>query len=196
MTTATMANASRPFPVDDFPPTGLLADGSDSSVRAAACPLRAGYESVGVARAFVRRMARSWHVESITDDLELVTTELVANALRHGLHLPVSRQSGSATPAERLHTPDLRSWDASLPVEVSLLFAGHRVMCVVNDPSTAVPVRRAPDLVTGSGRGLHLIESLSVYWGWTVLEREGHVAGKAVWTVLAVDGVAPEARAG
>ena len=53
-------------------------------------------ESLDATRAFVRRTLHSWHIEALTDDLSLVVTELVTNALRHG----VSRGTGAAVDVE------------------------------------------------------------------------------------------------
>jgi hypothetical protein len=69
------------------------------------------------------------------------------------------------------------------------------VMCAVSDPSDEAPVRVTPDISHESGRGLQIVEALSMYWGWTALERDGASGGKSVWAVFLLDGGAPEARA-
>jgi len=153
--------------------------GSGIGPRTETCALRAHYTSVALARQFVRRVAWRWHLEALGEDLAAVVTELVSNALRHGLRL-----DANAGPAPR----DLpEGWDSARPLEVRLTATPSRVTCAVHDPSSALPVRRSPDPSTESGRGLQLIESLSQSWGSTALVSGERAAGKAVWAVLAVD---------
>ena len=165
-------------------PAALLADGLagvDSGggrrprdVRVASHSVRPLEESLDTTRAFVRRTVRAWRIDGLADDLALVVTELVTNALRHGLS---SRGSAS--------------------VDVALYGTDKRLMCAVSDPSDEVPVRMTPDLARSSGRGLQIVEALSMYWGWTALPRDNGTGGKSVWAVFTLDGVAPEpARAG
>lgn len=163
---------------EDFLPTGLLTDGFSGELRVTSCQLSPQYSALGAARSFARRTVQSWQAENLADDLTLVVSELVANALRHGLGvcMPAAGASGRSQP----------NGASARPIELSLLSAGSRVMCVVMDPSADVPVRKAPDLATGSGRGLQLIDSLSLFWGWTAVEREQQPVGKAVWAVLAL----------
>ena len=84
----------------------------------------------------------------------LVVTEVVTNALVHG--------------------------GGIVQVDIALEQDGVRVGVV--DRSAAMPVRRTPDPVTPSGRGVMLIELLSVRWG-TELLPEGPGA-KRVWFEL------------
>jgi two-component sensor histidine kinase len=147
--------------------------GRREALRVASCSIRPVDDSLDAARSFVHRTARAWHVDSLADDLALVVTELVTNALRHGL--------GGGTPAAG--------------VDVALYGTDSRVMCAVSDPSDEAPVRVTPDISHESGRGLQIVEALSMYWGWTALERDGASGGKSVWAVFLLDGGAPEARA-
>lgn len=172
----TMTSAEHAAPVEDALPAGLVPPGDGEGRRTASCELAPSFESVGRARAFVRRLAPGWQLGELTDDIQLVVTELVANALRHGLGL-----HGDPRDAERP------------PIRLRLLRTGSRVMCTVEDPSTNLPVRLRPDLATGSGRGLQLIESLSTYWGWTLAEDAGRATGKTVWAVFAVGRPVPGA---
>jgi anti-sigma regulatory factor (Ser/Thr protein kinase) len=172
----------------DFHSTAALTAGvlgSGTGPRTETCLLRAHYTSVGLAREFVRRVAWRWHLEWLCEDLAAVVTELVTNALRHGLRLDTS-----ASP-RRLELPD--GWDLARPLEVRLTVTGSRVTCAVHDPSSTLPVRRSPDPSTESGRGLQLIESLSTSWGSTTLVSGERPVGKSVWAVFAVD-AAPAAR--
>lgn len=164
----------------------LLTDGDDigtlgrdtglarhPDLRVASCTVRPLAESLDAVRLFVRRTARDWAVDGIADDLTLVVSELVTNALRHGL--------GAGAHAKG--------------VGVALYGTASRVMCAVSDPSDEAPVRVTPDHTHDSGRGLQIVEALSMYWGWTPLERDGDSAGKSVWAVFPLDTLTPEARA-
>jgi hypothetical protein len=71
------------------------------------------------------------------------------------------------------------------------------VICAVTDPSQHPPMRRIANPLEGSGRGLQLVESLSLCWGWTVLDgaangtSAGAVQGKSVWAMFPLDLAAP-----
>jgi hypothetical protein len=170
---------------DALPPTCLTDSddvgtvGRDSGparhpeLRVANCTVRPLAESLDAVRAFVRRTAHDWSVDGIADDLTLVVSELVTNALRHGLG-PGAQAKG---------------------IGVALYGTASRVMCAVSDSSDEAPVRVAPDHTHDSGRGLQIVEALSMYWGWTPLERDGDSAGKSVWAVFPLDTLTTEARA-
>jgi anti-sigma regulatory factor (Ser/Thr protein kinase) len=125
--------------------------------------------AVREARNVVQDVLASWSAESIFDDVALVASELVANALRHGLQLD-------------------QKYPADGGIQISLVSTGSHVICAVTDPSEQPPVRRPPDPLAGSGRGLQLIESLSLCWGWTVLEGGANASapasGKSVWAIF------------
>ena len=53
-------------------------------------------------------------------------------------------------------------------------------MCMVTDPGADIPVLRESGPTSESGRGLNVVESCSVRWGWHLLD-EG---GKVVWALL------------
>jgi signal transduction histidine kinase len=165
--------------IGDPLPTALLTDGLDGrgqrDLKVASCSVRVRDGSLDSTRAFVRRTMHAWRIDGLADDLALVVTELVTNALRHGV-----RPGGAA--GESIPT------DAG-DVDVALYGTGSRVMCAVSDSSDEVPVRMAPDLARSSGRGLQIVEALSMYWGWTALERDDGSHGKSVWAVFTLDGV-------
>jgi MEDS: MEthanogen/methylotroph, DcmR Sensory domain/Histidine kinase-like ATPase domain len=94
-----------------------------------------------VARRFVRDALRGWQLAGLADNAELVVSELVSNAIRHG--------------GQRFRLTVSRSADG--------------VRLAVTDPSPALPTPRTDDL-DGSinGRGMHLIEAVSCAWGTTV----------------------------
>lgn len=114
----------------------------------ASCTLPARYEAVGGARRFTRTTLCSWDLGDRFDDVALVVSELVTNALRHALPSEAARERQDN--AVRLH---LMRWSS-------------RLVCAVRDPSERGPVAgEAPDSAE-SGRGLFLVESFSDSWGW------------------------------
>lgn len=156
--------------------------------------LPADLTAVREARTVVQRALGSWRAEEIYDDVALVASELVANALRHGMKVEQPRvripawsaPEGSLLEAERLVTkPE--------GVRISLVRTGSHVICSVTDPSEHPPIRRLADPMEGSGRGLQLVESLSLCWGWTVLDGDadggsaGAAQGKSVWAIFPLD---------
>jgi hypothetical protein len=143
--------------------------------------LLASYSSCARAREFTRRVARRWQFGELAEDLATVVSELVANALDHGLGLASPAGANSATgPSTAAETSE-----GPCPIELGLLRTGSRVVCLVSDPATQPPRRVSPDIARESGRGLQLIDSISVCWGWAPLRR-GVQPGKAVWAALAV----------
>ncbi|NGO68590.1 ATP-binding protein [Streptomyces boncukensis] len=166
----------------------------------ASCALPPRYEAVKSARDFTRQTLRRWEISEQGEDVALVVSELVTNAMRHGL--PSSPHQG-AEPPVRLH---LMRWSA-------------RLVCAVRDPSSKPPevaqrlglANGSPDGIEGvdgelgelaefpelpeltgtaglpgftaeSGRGLCLVDTFSDSWGWHPLP--GPVAGKVVWALF------------
>ncbi|MFC6086764.1 ATP-binding protein [Sphaerisporangium aureirubrum] len=120
--------------------------------------------SVHAARCFASGSLIGWAMSDLVADMELVVSELATNALRHGL------ASGREDPA--CGRADL--------VRMSMVRKGSLVTCVFADPGAAVPVlRRHSELDTG-GMGLHIVESMSLRWGFDPLPPYG----KVVWAVL------------
>jgi anti-sigma regulatory factor (Ser/Thr protein kinase) len=121
------------------------------SVRLAAVP-----ESVREARDFARTVLYSWNLAGMYDDVRLVVSELVTNALRYAVGF-----SAHSDP----------------PIRLSLLRTTGRLTCAVTDPCDQIPVCREPDFAAQSGRGLHLVEAFSDSWNWAPLSSHG----KVVW---------------
>lgn len=120
--------------------------------------LTAEPESVKEARELTRSTLRRWGLSPMYDDIGLVVSELVTNALRHAVNCDQDDK----------------------PIRFSLLRTGNQITCAVTDPSDEVPVAREPDFASQTGRGLHLVEAFSQSWSWAPLS--GH--GKVVWAIF------------
>ena len=143
----------------------------------ATCALPPRFEAVKGARDFTRETLQRWRLDGEFDTVALVVSELVTNALRHGL--PSRNSSPELTAPVRLH---LMRWTA-------------RLVCAVRDPSGAPPestnnCTEYVDFTAESGRGLFLVESFSDGWGWHPLT--GMRRGKVVWALFRLS--PPEAR--
>jgi anti-sigma regulatory factor (Ser/Thr protein kinase) len=92
-----------------------------------------------VARRLLTRACSSWSVQELLEPAELVTTELVANAVRH---------AGGRV----VLTVSLRQGDLQISV---------------GDDSPALPHRRASMPSDEHGRGLLMVDALSKDWGMT-----------------------------
>ena len=125
------------------------------------CLLGPRPESVKAGRDFTRATLAEWDMPALADVAELVVSELVTNALRHGVP--------SACQLVSEHCVRLR-----------LLAQAPFVMCMVTDPGTDIPVLRESGPTSESGRGLNVVESCSVRWGWHLLDD----GGKVVWALL------------
>lgn len=124
-------------------------------------------ESVGDARDFTRATLRGWGLAAVSDDAELVVSELVTNALRHGL-------PGAGAPVAADGGPVIGLW---------LMIQAPHLICMVSDPSRELPRRRSSGPLDATGRGLCVIESCSSRWGWSPLD----AGGKVVWALLPGD---------
>jgi anti-sigma regulatory factor (Ser/Thr protein kinase) len=139
----------------------------------ATCALPGLPEAVASARDFTRATLRRWNLDGRYEDVALVVSELVTNALRHGLAAAVAPVDGRPV---RLH---LMRWSA-------------RLVCAVRDPGRRPPrtVRRdgEAESVAESGRGLLLVESFADGWGWQPVPArtpgEPEVPGKVVWALF------------
>ncbi|WP_069813167.1 ATP-binding protein [Streptomyces sp. TP-A0874] len=133
--------------------------------------LAPGYEAVGDARRFTRSALRDRGLSDRFDDVGLVVSELVTNALRHARP---AAAPGSAVPAVRLQ----------------LMFSDFRLVCAVRDPGDSALISDAwsaprpavPAETMESGRGLHLVDALSEGWGWHPVAGAG--GGKVVWALF------------
>lgn len=161
------------------PPGGdslVAEDGAmtDIAVRALA-PQRA---SVKAARDFGRDTLVRWGAADLFDDLSLVVSELVTNALCHGV--------GGAPRADEESERD--TGPAGHPVQLALLRKGSRVMCAVQDPGAGLPARQEAGDGAETGRGLHIVECFSSAWGWFPLSQAAGRGGKVVWAMFQIPG--------
>lgn len=129
-------------------------------------------EAVHDAREFTRATLQLWDLGVLFDDVALVASELVTNALRHAVRTD-GVEHGTAQP---------EGWRT--PIRLSLAREATRVVCAVRDPSCVGPVTRTPDHVSETGRGLHLVDCFSETWGWHLLDG----TGKIVWAVFRLPG--------
>ena len=113
------------------------------------------------ARDFAVATVQRWGAAERADDIAIVVSELVTNALRHAL-------PGSGETQHRR------------PVRLGLLQPGPCVLCAVADPSRTAPVPKEAGPLDESGRGLHVVSALADRWGYTTPTD----TGKAVWAMF------------
>ncbi|KOV76138.1 MULTISPECIES: ATP-binding SpoIIE family protein phosphatase [unclassified Streptomyces] len=128
---------------------------------------RRDLRAVRAARGFVRGCLGDWGLADLSDDLELIASELVTNALIH----------------------------AGSDVDLRLRASRDRVRLEVRDSDSDPPVPTAYSLTDeGSaraehGRGLYLVDALAHTWNTSPSGR-----GKTVWLEMEIPGVAAAAR--
>jgi hypothetical protein len=156
------------FPALPASPPQLLAVPSAWWETPAVCSrvLRPVAEEARTARAFVHDLLTSWGFTDLIEDAELIITELVVNAVLHGM-----RGAPRLAPVGPSTQPPLR---------LCLLRRAAEIMLAVTDPCADAPAPQSPDVTWECGRGLQIVGALSYVWGWSPIE--GH--GKAVWAVL------------
>jgi anti-sigma regulatory factor (Ser/Thr protein kinase) len=127
--------------------------------------------SVRAGRDFAVATVRRWGAAELCDDIAVVVSELLTNALRHALP-----DGGEA--------PRLGS------IRLALLQPGRCVICAVADPSPEIPAPEQPGILCEGGRGLHVIGGLADTWDCTPPSQ----AGKAVWAMFSLKHVTAHRR--
>jgi anti-sigma regulatory factor (Ser/Thr protein kinase) len=133
-----------------------MSDFATSSLPACCWDIPHTPEAVAKARALVRETLTEWGMPALADDAELIVTELVTNAIRHG----------------------------APPVILALSTIGPAALIgSVADGGPNMPhlLRREPDLDATSGRGLAIVRALVNRWG--VWPDSGGI-GKTIWFAL------------
>ena len=115
-------------------------------------------ESVRMARFHVRAALGFHELDEYADDAEIITSELVTNAIQHACG------DGKET----------------IGVALARTRNPEGVTVVVSDSSPAGPVMREMSADSAQGRGLQIVEALSAQWGW---HPEG--GGKEIFAILA-----------
>lgn len=151
-----------PAPTSDDP--GQLT-AADDGPRVCECALAATPDAVRAAREFTRNTLRRWKRDELLDDAALVASELVTNALLHGVRDAVAGNGAG---------------DGEYPILLQLVHQTSSVLCIVRDPSSTPPHIAGGDVLDENHRGLRIVAEVSTAWGWTPCE--GH--GKTVWSVL------------
>ncbi|UNM16486.1 ATP-binding protein [Streptomyces formicae] len=134
----------------------------------AACGLDGTPRNACQARRFVTITLNGWELEPLVPDMALIVSELVTNAVRHGL------------------TTEAQEAAAEYPLWLGLVRQPGHVVCSVTDPSPEPPRPRSAADTAPDGRGLALIGALSDSWSWSPMEPRG----KTVWASLALPGPA------
>ena len=119
------------------------------------------------ARLHARNIVCEWGLHDIADTVELVVSELVANAVKASMdddgRPRYSAENGLAY--------------------VQMRLSSDRVVTLVEvwDENTGLPELTQVGLYDDGGRGLMLVAALSRQWGWD-LSRHG--TGKIVWALI------------
>ena len=128
----------------------------------AALPLGALPTAPGCGRAWTRQVLREWGLDRLADDTELLVSELTTNALQASAPI------------------------ADAAIGLWLASDCERVVILVWDPSPQPPTAENPGQDAEDGRGLLLVQALSLQWGWysPASTSPGGHAGKAVWAII------------
>ncbi len=144
-------------PVPVLPPHARAATGDDQWPLRDFLELGALPSAVPCARLHARLVVQEWGLSTLADNVELVVSELITNALN---------ASAGLGPA-----PSVRLW---------LLGDAGQVLILVWDASPYAPIRTDVPAYAEAGRGLLLVEAASSQWGSSANSR----GGKSVWALI------------
>ena len=128
----------------------------------AALPLGALPTAPGCGRAWTRQVLREWGLDRLADNTELLVSELTTNAVQASA--PIADAAIGLWLASDCERAVILVWDPS--------------------PQPLAPVNPGQD--AEDGRGLLLVQALSLQWGWYLppsTSPGGHT-GKVVWAIL------------
>jgi hypothetical protein len=118
----------------------------------------------GVARGHVRAVAHEWGLAGLADTAELLTSELVTNAVQASKRLKIR--------ADLATVPVIRLWVTS---------DGVSLIIHVWDASDQMPVLKDFAADDENGRGLLLVAALGKDWG-----AYRKTEGKVVWVMITI----------
>lgn len=95
--------------------------------------------SVSLARRFARQTLDAWGLAPMSDEVELVASELVTNAVLHAQSSP----------------------------KITLRRDGNRIRLEVSDASAVPPLQRHFGVTAATGRGIGLVDAMASTWGTT-----------------------------
>ncbi|MEU0213629.1 ATP-binding protein [Streptomyces sp. NPDC006265] len=116
-------------------------------------------EAISRVRHQLRTRLEEDGLAGVADDVVLICSELVANAVLHGC----------------------LGFPPGITVQVTVVWSDVQLRLDVRDPSGARPKEREFSASRTSGRGLRLVDELSDRWG---VETDPSGSGKTVWTEL------------
>ena len=128
----------------------------------AALPLGALPTAPGCGRAWTRQILREWGLDRLADDTELLMSELTTNALQASAPI------------------------ADAAIGLWLVSDCERAVILIWDPSPQPPTPQNHGQDAEDGRGLLLVQALSLQWGWyfPASTSPGGHAGMVVWAIV------------
>lgn len=130
--------------------------------------LAAAPAAISRARQLVRFALTGWGLAALTADAELVTSELMTNAVQ---------ATGGGSAQVR---PD--GFGAAVTIQVRVLMYPASIIIEVWDREPGTPHRRDAAIGDEGGRGLMIVAALCTQWDFAA-EADG---GKVVWAELAI----------